>query len=74
MIKETKEGERVSSDAFPLYSWSKGWLYYRIERNFFNGSREVICKIWKWKDGANKMVMAMTKALHDNKDEMGKYR
>lgn len=67
---EAKEGKIVSPDKFPLYSWSEGLLHYRIERNFFNGEREVICKIPKWKDGANKMVIAITKSLHDNKDEI----
>lgn len=72
MDREIKpqEGKPVSSDRFPLYSWTTGLLYHRIERNYFNGQKDVICRIWKWEDGACDMARIMTLALQSNKDSI----
>ncbi|MCC6447164.1 MAG: hypothetical protein IT215_00570 [Chitinophagaceae bacterium] len=65
--KERADFEKEQELKFPMYSYYEGILYYRIDRNYFNGVRQTVAKVWKWLDGAEKIAQTMTQALEDNK-------
>lgn len=61
MAKEDKGHN--PADHFPIYSWTKGWFYYRVERNYFSGIREVVARIPAFLPDAEELAIKMTKHL-----------
>lgn len=52
------------SDAKIVYSWTKGWLFYRIERTFLpDGQCEVVAYIPRWFPDAEWITINATRGL-----------
>lgn len=55
---------QIKSNDNIVYSWSKGTLFYRIEKNYVNtGECIVVARIPVWRTDAEKLTIHMTKGL-----------
>jgi hypothetical protein len=52
---------------WPVYTWTRGIFYYRVERNYFSGKREVIARIPRFLPDAEELTIKTTRYLADNR-------
>jgi Family of unknown function (DUF5662) len=73
LVRDGKRAEEIygqpgqPADHYPIYSWTKGWFSYRIERNYFSGGKEVIARIPVSLPDAEELAIKMTKNLINNR-------